>query len=138
MGTAVALATLVLFATVVLEQIQPGELVAMLVIGGPFVQKSVEVGAGTEVLGLSFSGKNWALTSTGITAPVLKENSLCPSTRKRLRISPLCDVIESHVFSSLENTSSRTRFDRASWPPEVSARMPDQSSSSSVKPGSIT
>lgn len=75
-GTAVALATPVPFIEPPLEHTQPGELVAMLVIGGPLVQKSVDVNAGIVVLGLSSSGKNCALTRTGMIAPVPSENSL--------------------------------------------------------------
>jgi hypothetical protein len=40
------------------EHTHPGELVEILVIGGPLVQKYVDVKAGTDVLGLSASGKN--------------------------------------------------------------------------------
>ena len=58
MGIAVALAIPVPFTTAPLEQTHPGELVVTLVIGGPLVQKSVDVKAGTDVLGLSPSGRN--------------------------------------------------------------------------------
>jgi hypothetical protein len=57
-GTAVALAIPVPFITAPLEHTHPGELVEILVIGGPLVQKYVDVKAGTDVLGLSASGKN--------------------------------------------------------------------------------
>jgi hypothetical protein len=56
--TAVALAIPLPFTAVPLEHTHPGELVEILVIGGPLVQKYVEVKAGTDVLGLSASGKN--------------------------------------------------------------------------------
>lgn len=75
-GTAVALATPVPFIEPPLEHTHPGELVGMLVMGGPLVQKSVDVNASTVVLGLSSSGKNCALTRTGMIAPVPSENSL--------------------------------------------------------------
>lgn len=75
-GTAVALTMPVPLLTPPLEHTQPGELVETLVIGGPLVQKSVDVNAGTVVLGLFSSGKNRALTRTGMTAPVPNENSL--------------------------------------------------------------
>lgn len=58
MGIAVALAIPVPLIVAPLEHKQPGELVEILVIGGPLVQKSVDVKAGTEVLGLSSSGNN--------------------------------------------------------------------------------
>lgn len=57
-GTAVTLTTPVLFVKLSLEHRHPGELVAMLVMGGPFVQKNVDVGAGNEVLGSSSTGRN--------------------------------------------------------------------------------
>lgn len=69
----------------------------MLVTGGPFVQYALLVHGTVVVLGLSLAGKNCALTSTGMTAPVLSEKLRCPSTRKMLPISPLCDVMETQV-----------------------------------------
>jgi hypothetical protein len=81
------------------------------------VQKLVEVEAGAVSVdddNDEFDVSHFASTRTGITAPVPSENSLCPRTRKRLRISPLCEVMDSQELVSCAKRSSRTRFERAS------------------------
>lgn len=70
----------------VAEQTQPA---VPLATGGPFVQKLVEVNAGADSVDETSSPFHFASTRTGITAPVPSENSLCPRTLSKLRISPL-------------------------------------------------
>jgi hypothetical protein len=135
-AVAVALTPVVVIEELLsLEQTHP---LATLVICGPLVQKLVEVKAGAVSVDEDhgFDVSHFASTRTGITAPVPRENSLCPRTRKRLRISPLCEVMDSQALASWAKMSSRTRLERESCAAEVSATTPDQKGSFSGNVGS--
>ena len=77
-------------------QTQPCDRVLILVFGGD-AQCVLSVHDHEVELGFALAGKNCALTSTGITAPVFKLNGICPRTLSVLAISPEWEVIEIQV-----------------------------------------
>ena len=118
------------------EQTHPCDSELILVLGGA-AQCVLTVHDQDVVDGASLTGKNSAFTSTGITAPVFRLKGWWPRTSRVLAISPECEVIEIHVWSSVMKTWSSHFFDRAFCASVVSAVTPSQSSSYSVKPASI-
>ena len=93
-------------------------------------EEEVAVGAVAQVLKVvqgchsingPFPGSTSYLTSTGITAPVLREKVRWPRTLRMLEISPEWEVKLIHVLSSVLKTSSNRALDLMSWASLVSA-----------------
>ena len=78
------------------------------------------------------------LTRTGITDPVTSLNSLCPMTRRIDAIAPEWLVKEMKSLFSSVRISSSSNFIRASSAEFDSRLSGNHSSSSSVKPTSIS
>ena len=73
-----------------------------------------------------------------MTAPVLRENGICPNTWSKLEASPECVVMLMNVDGSDKKMSSSTVSERTFWAALVSEVTPFQSMSYSWKPSSMT